>query len=283
MVRHKVLNRCRHVTAWIKLVAQRVPPSLEYFLLDYILISISLLVVHLLLEPFGGLTRTGYPLMDHILWCWPTMVSLFLSGSYRSVWSRARLSEFVFVGLGLLVSVSTSFGVGLLLGADFLREHIIRALLFFGLASVFVLGTRILSKVLSGYVGFSTTFLKRRTTKKEEKVLIYGAGIRCRQYLERLAYAKSRGGRIKQEIVGLIDDEKNLRKRYVQGYQVLGNSAELPKCLLVNQIDKIVLTCSLSQDALGDLVQVCARQRVSLSVFNTKEHQAYSRCGHLMN
>lgn len=274
MVGLKVLDWGMAIAAWLGRSVRRPVSILFYPLVDYSLLSLALVAVLVLLESFNGLAQYS---VEQLLWCLPAFIALFLAGAYASVWSKARLSEYVFIALALLVSVAVSFGVELLFGTGTLRENIVKAVLFLGLSASFVFSVRIFPRIIRDLIGPNFALKGGSANRKHERVLVYGAGVRCRQYLESVGRQRSGANSALQQVIGLIDDEKNLRKRYVQGYQVLGGGDELPECLSEQKVDKIVLACSLTEQALKDLLESCTRERVSLSVYKIHEHQAYAR------
>ena len=78
-----------------------------------------------------------------------------------------------------------------------------------------------------------------------EKALAYGGGLRFRALLREMA---QRSGSNERVIVGIIDDDINLRGRIIAGYKVLGVSDELPALVRAYRADALVITCEVDDE-----------------------------------
>ncbi|MFO7936014.1 MAG: hypothetical protein R6V06_00155 [Kiritimatiellia bacterium] len=170
-------------------------------------------------------------------------VSLVLSKTYRRVWSRAQIRDFVVLasalaGSSLLASALMMFvekpGYGTLKFA----------LLLYMCAFFPVVGLRVLRECFYG-VMHSLERMAIADEKDTRKILVFGGGTEFRLYLKKLI---SNAGNNKTLIVGLLDDDINLRNRIISGYKVMGGLEDLPECVKKTGADCLLITCDLDSD-----------------------------------
>lgn len=194
-------------------------------------------------------------------------VMLVLSKTYRRVWSRTHFADFSYL-------IGAVF-VGAMFGSAFLwllygREHILRFVIVFGaLALIPLLGIRLLGETLRG----AMTLMKRRALfykENMERILVYGAGLRFRNYL------RIREVRIASEesvVVGIIDDHLEFADRVIYSYDVLGNINDIPRICKEKKISRIVLTCSLPHERLEMLLRMAKEANVKVSAWSYHEEE----------
>jgi UDP-GlcNAc:undecaprenyl-phosphate GlcNAc-1-phosphate transferase len=186
-------------------------------------------------------------------------VMLVLSKTYLRVWSRTSISDFSYligaILLGALVGSALSW---LFYG----REQIVRFVFAFtGLATVPILGVRLLGETLRGAMNLS----RRRTillNENAERILVYGAGTRFRNYL------RSREAKIISEesvIVGIIDDHLEFFGRVIYNYEVLGNIQNIPELCKTWKVTRMVLTCNLPHERLETLLRFAKEGNIKVS------------------
>jgi UDP-GlcNAc:undecaprenyl-phosphate GlcNAc-1-phosphate transferase len=192
---------------------------------------------------------------------------LVLSKTYLRVWSRTSFSDFSYligaIFLGALVGSAFSW---LFYG----REQIIRfVIVFTGLATVPILGVRLLGETLRG----AMAVLKRRTilsNEKAEGILVYGAGTRFRNYL------RSRESQITADesvIIGIIDDHLEFAGRVIYNYEVLGNMQDIPEICKTKKVSRLVLTCSLPRERQEKLLHVAKELNIKVSLWSCHEQE----------
>jgi UDP-N-acetylmuramyl pentapeptide phosphotransferase/UDP-N-acetylglucosamine-1-phosphate transferase len=194
-------------------------------------------------------------------------VMLVLSKTYLRVWSRTSFSDFSYL-IGAIF-------IGALVGSGFSwlfygREQIIRfVIVFTGLATVPILGVRLLGETLRG----AMALLKRRAilaNENAERILIYGAGTRFRNYL------RSREAKITAEesvIVGIIDDHLEFAGRVIYNYEVLGNMLEIPNICKTKKVSRLVLTCSLPRERQEKLLRIAKEHNIKVTLWTCQEQE----------
>lgn len=248
----------------------RALPMIAYPLIDFVSLGLSLATVLLLTGSFSTWPEYKQLLMfAHPLWCASAFFALVIFGAYNRVWSRARVVEYLSLAIALLLSSAFSLSIEIVLLDVGFRGGLVKTLLFFCISTILVVGVRILPRAV-----YDLMWLRlgqgRGPQGEQERVLIYGAGVGYKQYLESIGASG-----ISQQIVGLIDDERNLRKRYICGYQVLGCGDELVECLSRYQVDRLVLTCAMPQKAVEAVLKHCRESDVDFFIFKAYEQQLY--------
>ncbi len=72
-------------------------------------------------------------------------------------------------------------------------------------------------------------------------------------------------------IVGLVDDDANLRSRRVGGFVVLGGGTDLPALITKYRIDELIITGPMSEDAHRVLMDICQDHHLQLSQWHREE------------
>jgi len=187
-------------------------------------------------------------------------VALVISRTYRRVWSRAHMRDYVLLTFTLFVSTLLATGVMLILE----REHygLARfAVLMFMCAFFPLVGLRVARECLTSVVHLIERYVIRER-EDTDKVLIYGGGVRFGLYLKDLI---SRVGNNKTLIVGVVDDDINLKGRVISGYKVLGDSDHMVEIVRATGAGRILITCDVESEMIGWLLKEFAGSGVKIS------------------
>lgn len=179
---------------------------------------------------------------------------------YRRVWSRARLREFMLVAGGLMLAAAAA-GTLIDVSAGDLTWRMQRVCLMAGFFStVMVLVPRSLPEVLRELAVDSIHRQKHRVPRSVKRVVVYGAGDLGNLYLDYLASIPP--DHFEQfQVLGFIDDKKELRARLIRGFEVMGSLEDLPRLGRELRLDGVILAIDRMdevrrvrlQGMLGDL------------------------------
>jgi len=211
------------------------------------------------------LGRTAF-LSDMPLFIVPVFIFLVISKTYWRVWSRAELRDFAVLG-GAVLS-GTLIGVGLEWLFNGKEPRLLEFAVCFGLMAVSpLIGYRIWRDCLRGIV---QTLERRILLEKPEtlRVLAYGGGVRFRSYLREMMEKPGRNDRV---IIGIIDDDFNLKGRIIAGHTVLGSLSELRGLIGKHRIDGVVITCLMDPGKQVRLARSLERLGVLVSVWSCEE------------
>lgn len=189
----------------------------------------------------------------------PVFVMLVASKTYFRVWSRAQIRDFAVLGLAVLSGAGIGAGIAWLFNED--DPGVIRFILVYSAFAIFPLvGVRIWRDSVGGLM----QAVERRVLLDKPgtaRALAYGGGLRFRALLREMA---EKSGRNERVILGIIDDDINLRGRIIAGYKVLGVLDELPEMARSNNANSLVITCELEESKQRE---IAARARaLGLSV-----------------
>ncbi len=196
----------------------------------------------------------------------PVFVILVVSKTYMQVWSRAQVRDFALLGVGIIAGTLT--GLGLVWLFDESEPHLIRFAVLFGALSVFpIAGIRLWRECVRGVM----QHLERRILlEKPEtmRVLAYGGGLRFRSYLRELT---ERSGSNDRVIIGVVDDDLNLKGRSIAGYTVFGGFEDIGEWVVVHHINGLVITCLLPPEKQARVVQTMRELGVKVWVWACEE------------
>ncbi len=192
-------------------------------------------------------------------------VMLVLAKTYRRVWSRTYFTDFSYLmGAVFIGSFLGSAVLWLMYG----REHNLRfVVVFVALATIPLLGIRLAGETLRG----AMTLMRRRALldkEHTERILVYGAGLRFRNYL------RIREARIASEesvIVGIIDDQLEFAGRVIYGFDVLGNLHDIPSICKEKKINRIVLACGLTSEKRAILIHMARAYNIKITIWAYSE------------
>ena len=260
----QLLNRAAHAQS--RETRRRVAVfSVPFFVFLDILLLSALYVACLL--------ALGLPVDAHALRvCLPVRVlSLFaflvFFNSYRTVWSRAVLSNF------MRLLLACAFGA--IAGAVFLfywpsTSGLLRGSLTFMYA--------LLSYVVLSFVRFFRSVVRDlfyaldcsriRNRKDISRTLVYGAGLRYRAFRRELVRRAANSNRV---VVGLLDDDVLLRGKYIGGVLVYGTINDAPAVINDLNVDAVVIAFDVSDRWLGVVKEILAPTGVRITRFALTE------------
>jgi UDP-N-acetylmuramyl pentapeptide phosphotransferase/UDP-N-acetylglucosamine-1-phosphate transferase len=198
------------------------------------------------------------------VWCGIPFIVLFAARTYSRVWSKARISEYLILGFSIVGGALLSWSTAMLLHGS--SEHLFPAesLMYCSLAIAMLAGVRSLPRLVTDLM-----LLAGRSPSGAEQdrrsLIVYGVGERGLLYLRnRDQLVMERHGR-GPRIIGLIDDDRNLRRRLVFGYRVLGGMRDLARIVDAGQVEEIILTAPLPPKRLNRLIKLARRSRVAVT------------------
>lgn len=172
----------------------------------------------------------------------PVFVALVIAKTYWRVWSRSQVRDFA--TLGAAVMAGTLTGTGLIWLLSELEPGLFRFAFLFGMVAVIpIAGLRLVRDSVHGVMHA----MERRLLMDKEGVsrcLVYGGGLRFRAFLRELMERTGMNNRV---IVGIVDDDLNLKGRIISGYVVLGPGRELAELVRKWKVDTLIITCVMPQ------------------------------------
>ena len=227
--------------------------TLAYPVWDMVCLTGSVAIAMWALEtPGAGFWHEWF--LDLPVWVTPTFTLLAVSRTYQIIWTRARARDvfmlIAMLGLGLFLSL----GIALLIDPyNNITKWLLWTLVVGALSHPLIVGVRMVYWLVEALAIWPSS--QNELSPDSERMVLYGAGGRCRLFLRERGFNASRkgDGRI---IVGLIDDEPSLHSQWVYGHMVLGGGKDLPRLIDPHHLTGIIITAGLrpeAREAVGEL------------------------------
>jgi len=210
-------------------------------------------------------------LMQMPLYVGTIFVTLVATNTYRRVWGRAQPSDLALLLWTVMFGVC--LGTGLVTICYGIEALNVRFSLVLGAFAILPL---ILSRLAIESFRDTIQALKRQVLLHNEnvtRILVYGAGIRFRNYMREQTVHLAIADRA---IIGIIDDDLQFLGRMIYGYNVLGGLADIPAICKKNKIERIVITCVLSEERKKVLLDMAKEFGFKTSIWVNEEYEVAS-------
>jgi UDP-GlcNAc:undecaprenyl-phosphate GlcNAc-1-phosphate transferase len=247
----------------------RVVAFLFYPVLDVCALTLCLAFALMVSDAYDPTLQLHHALAQHFpIWVTAVFLSLIVFQVYQRVWSRARFGDFLFLSVAVFSGCVIGLGLSCMLFPDeFDRKVAALALVYGNLALTLIGGCRLLLRGVQdvmSLVKHSARF--NRNDETAERILLYGAGGRLALFLREKALRALHVDGIRI-IIGIVDDDRNLRGRLVSGYRVLGNRQEMVQIIRDHAVDQVIVTMELSAERYASIQNICLEAEVPLSVW----------------
>ncbi len=262
------------------LYANQRPARRQMVAILYIAVDVGCLVLALIgtwgltgFEVWEG--NAQYQLLQPVpqmlpVWVVPTFLAMGLFGVYSRVWSRAQVVDYLYLGLAIAVGALASLVIDVVSQGVMSQEMLVHTVLFALLAQFLLTGVRVTFRGTRELMARMHHFKSFGSDVHAEKLLLYGAGARCMLFLHDLGESLDSH----RQVVGLVDDDPNMRGRRVYGHRVLGNRGEVPRLIEQHKIGRVVITTSkCPPEAVAELHNVCRDAGVFLSEWSCGEQE----------
>lgn len=206
------------------------------------------------------------PLRVEWLFSTPLLVSipllaLFACGTYRRMWSRARVSEYATLYFYVAAGVIAGVGALALLREWAFYPAVLLAILLLFFNGGLMVGIRTLPRLATDLVGWNR---RRHPRAGLSRALVYGASHKATLLLRDLTFARP-DDQEALHLVGMIDDNPAIWGRIMHGYRVLGGLDALCRRMDRKAVDEIIIACELAPDRLARLVDQARRAGVRVT------------------
>ena len=164
-----------------------------------------------------------------IIVCSVQMLTLWMSGLHNITVKQMSIGDALKIAQLVLTAVMFSGIVFLVMGVFSPTRSILFLLLDFYFLLSLMLGIRIAYRALNYWFA--------RDKKDGKNVLIYGANNNGVLALNRIINSLD----LNMKVVGFLDDNSELKNKYMSGYQILGSHWELERILRTVEIDYIFI------------------------------------------
>lgn len=266
--------------------------TLLYPLLDGLALSLSLGLACFVSAPGHGYENLKLHWFDQLpLWVGLPFLTMILTRTYSHVWSRARVSEYVILAVAVLAGILIASAIAsmtgsftptqrwlsidggpipnmtILMGQSAERGLLEQVALYSFCSLSFIVGLRALPRALQDAMVWNRL---HRSSASEglHRALIYGAGYDCTLFLLEQSF-RQLGTQVPIKVMGLIDEDSNLKGRYVHGHKVFGGLADIPEVIKKLEIQNIIVTVGIDAERRAQLKQLAESTGVRLSQWTT--------------
>ena len=187
------------------------------------------------------------------------LLVLLLSNNYNKIWAYARIADYFIFVAALLGGLIATIGSISILDGDTSQYQLQQALIYFGGASIFMLGYRLMPRLV-----FDVATSLQSEGKNYCNILIYGANYRTVLLINELAYELIHHQN-NRTVVGIIDDKRAFHGNTVYGKKVLGGTDDLPQILRDKNIQEIITTVPLAEQSQLKLTNIARTAGIRLA------------------
>lgn len=264
----------RAIIYGIRRPARRQIASVSYVVYDVILLTLALAAA-LQLTGYEGPEMTHRHLFLQLVpyWVSPVFLCLAVARVYQRVWSRAQMLDFLVLTIAIGAGGIISLGLSIILEDGIDRHLVTRTVVFIALAHILLTGIRASWRIVRDVMARLYHSDSYHPAQDAQRVLLFGAGGRCNLFLRELGFdvlepADSRRAR---RVIGLIDDDVNLRRRRLYGHPVLGDRGDLERLIPELGIDAILITAKIDESVRDELRAIAAATGITLTEWMFRE------------
>lgn len=203
------------------------------------------------------------------LWIMPMFLALVMTKTYRRVWSKSGVQDFVSLQFAIIIGWVITFSSQVIALNGWDRIMLARAVIFGGVVYAMVVFARSFNLLLRVLMRF---ILKSKPQNISlHNVLLYGVTDRGLLYMRSEERSINVAGK-NIHICGLIDDDTNFRKRYVKSCPVLGTLDDLPAIVATYCVDEVVVACDLNEERRVQLLQLAREHKLKVSEWVFDSH-----------
>lgn len=225
-----------------------------YMIADVLLMAVAFFLTERLLR----IPISRYELLNLLpMYIAPTFVLLVVTQTYRKVWGRALVRDYLVLAVAIAGGGIVTEGLRTALEMKFIDSCspvLLYCLFLFALLPGVRLARTALNDVFAWIEG-----LRLKDSKESCRVLVYGGGGRFRSYLRSLG---KNSGENKEWVIGLVDEDINLRGTIVCGHTVLGTLSDLRTILHWKSPHRIVFCADPSPTARQIVLQLANRHDI---------------------
>ena len=198
----------------------------------------------------------------------PVFFALVFFRAYSTVWSRARISNYVRLAVAVAIGVLTCDATIILLGYP--HHHMIAFTALYAQNVLLALVLLRFARPVVRDLFYALDSARLSDDPTTSRILVYGAGLRYSTFRRELVRGAARNSRI---IVGLLDDDILLRGHYIGGIRVFGTLLSAKTAIRALRADTVVIACQLTPARLRLAQKVFAEAGVRVTLWSCEEKE----------
>lgn len=183
------------------------------------------------------------------------IVTFYFFKLYNSLWKYASVNELVSIASATTIATILSYIYGKIFMMPLPRSIYIISWM---LIMLFVGGVRFSFRV------FRVAYFVNRGEKNVfRNVLIVGAGSAGAKLIKEMQKNKELG----YYTVGIIDDDKYKKGKFINGVQVLGDRNSIPRVIKQKRVDEVIIAMpSATQGNKKEIIDICKKAKCKVSI-----------------
>ncbi len=237
---------------------------LPYYMVgDVFALAMAALVVALFVENGAAFPVLRIQFFARVL-C--VFIALAVFQVYRIVWSRATVTNYLWLFVACFVGITVATVLLLQTGTD-CAYPVISALLFLTIAYALMLFLRLI-RAICREIFYEIARSTLRRQKDVVRCVVYGSGLRYHYFQREMVRLADKNKRV---IVGLIDDDAMLAGKYIGTVKVYGDINHLAEILKKTRATELVVACELNEKWEEVVKQIIEATGVKTTYFTFKE------------
>ena len=198
----------------------------------------------------------------------PVFFALVFFRAYSTVWSRARISNYVRLACAVATGVLACDAIIILMGYP--HSHMVAFTALYAQNAFLALVALRFARPILRDVFYALDSARLADDPATSRILVYGAGLRYSTFRRELVRSASRNSRI---VVGLLDDDIVLRGHYIGGIRVCGSLSSAKVAIRALRVDTVVIACQLTPERLALARKVFADAGVRVTRWSCEEKE----------
>ena len=198
----------------------------------------------------------------------PVFFALVFFRAYSTVWSRARISNYVRLAVAVIAGVLACDAITILMGYP--HSHMTAFTALYAQNAFLALVALRFARPILRDLFYALDSARLADDPATSRILVYGAGLRYSSFRRELVRGASRNSRV---IVGLIDDDLLLHGHYIGGIRVFGGLSSAKVAARVLRADTAVIACELTPERLKLARKALADAGLRVTLWNFEEKE----------
>jgi UDP-N-acetylmuramyl pentapeptide phosphotransferase/UDP-N-acetylglucosamine-1-phosphate transferase len=270
-----IVRHLAHVELWDSGMAVlnglRRPPRkalavMFYPLADLLILAVALLASTYLTYQYPQSLKEQWLHQSVFLIAVPFLF-IVCSRTYSRVWSRARPSEYIMLGVAFSASIMVAIALSAAVVTPLSRRIATHDAVFWAASLLGLMGLRLLPRIIQDML---PTILRYKSIEGIERIpcLVYGAGYGCTLFL-RAQNQDADKKTTHQVVVALLDDDTNLHGRTIYGHKVIGGIEKLEAAVARYHVQQIVITTHLDDGIFQRVTDFASANHINVFKWRT--------------
>ncbi|MGQ9850009.1 MAG: polysaccharide biosynthesis protein [Aggregatilineaceae bacterium] len=243
----------------------KVRRALPLAVLDCVLLVFAYIVTYSVRTPASFLQFGQSKVLFIMIAMGVTVLALFVTGGYNRIWSRTSGHDVTVLLSGVIAASAVLVPI-----VFFWRPRPVPLSVVIvgnGLALMGFVGVRYRSRVISGLAWRWRAVWHGEFPADVRRVLIVGAGDAGQTTAWRFKHRTPNHNRQRYQVVGFVDDDPAKQQMFIEGCQVLGTRADIPRLVKERRVDLIIVAIhNISGADFREILSYCEQTEARIQL-----------------